>query len=60
MITTWKLDPAHSEITFKIKHMMISNVKGNFQTFDAEIQSEDDSFKNAKTTAKIQTNSVYR
>ncbi|MGS0749058.1 YceI family protein [Halpernia sp. GG3] len=59
MITTWKLDPAHSEITFKIKHMMISNVKGNFQTFDAEIQSEDDSFKNAKTTAKIQTNSVY-
>lgn len=59
MATTWKLDPAHSELTFKVKHMMISNVKGNFQTFDAEIQAEDDSFKNAKTTATIQTNSVY-
>lgn len=59
MITTWKLDPAHSELTFKVKHMMIAYVKGNFQTFDAEIQAEDDSFKNAKTTATIETNSVY-
>jgi polyisoprenoid-binding protein YceI len=59
MATTWKLDPAHSELTFKVKHMMISNMKGSFQTFDAEIQAEDDSFKNAKTTATIQTNSVY-
>lgn len=59
MATTWKLDPAHSELTFKVKHMMISNMKGNFQTFDAEIQAEDDSFKNAKTTATVQTNSIY-
>ncbi|WP_417430646.1 YceI family protein [Halpernia sp.] len=59
MATTWKLDPSHSEITFKVKHMMISNVKGNFQTFDAEIKSEDDSFKNAKTSATIQTDSVF-
>ncbi|MGA8743620.1 MAG: YceI family protein [Terracidiphilus sp.] len=28
--TTWKLDPAHSHAEFKIKHMMISNVKGSF------------------------------
>ncbi len=28
--TTWKLDPAHSSAEFKVKHMMISNVKGNF------------------------------
>jgi polyisoprenoid-binding protein YceI len=28
--TTWKLDPAHSSADFKIKHMMISNVKGSF------------------------------
>ena len=59
MATTWKLDPAHSEITFKVKHMMISNVKGGFQSFDAEIHAEDDSFKNVKTTAIVQTNSVY-
>jgi polyisoprenoid-binding protein YceI len=29
-ITTWKLDPAHSQAEFKVKHMMISNVKGGF------------------------------
>ena len=29
-ITTWKLDPAHSQAEFKVKHMMISNVKGSF------------------------------
>ena len=59
MATTWKLDPTHSEITFKIKHMMISNVQGNFQTFDAEIHAEDDTFKNVKTNATIQTDSVF-
>jgi len=29
-VTTWKLDPAHSSAEFKVKHMMISNVKGTF------------------------------
>ena len=29
-LTTWKLDPAHSQAEFKVKHMMISNVKGSF------------------------------
>jgi polyisoprenoid-binding protein YceI len=29
-VTTWKLDPAHSHAEFKVKHMMISNVKGSF------------------------------
>ena len=59
MATTWKLDPTHSEITFKVKHMMISNVKGSFQSFDAEIQSDDDTFKNAETKVTIHTDSVY-
>ena len=58
MATKWTLDPAHSEITFKVKHMMISSVKGNFTDFTAEIDAEDDTFKNAKTTATIQTASV--
>lgn len=59
MATKWNLDPTHSEITFKVKHMMISNIKGNFRTFTAEIESEDDTFSNAKTTATIQTDSVF-
>lgn len=35
--TNWLLDQAHSEIGFKIRHMMISNVKGTFKTYDANI-----------------------
>lgn len=58
MATKWTLDPAHSEITFKVKHMMISNIKGNFTNFTAEIDAEDDTFANAKTTATIQTDSI--
>ncbi|WP_294239284.1 YceI family protein [Chryseobacterium sp. sg2396] len=58
MATKWNLDPAHSEITFKVKHMMISSIKGNFTNFTAEIETEDDTFANAKTTATIQTDSI--
>ncbi|MBQ0152353.1 MAG: polyisoprenoid-binding protein [Chryseobacterium sp.] len=59
MATKWNLDPAHSEITFKVKHMMISNIKGSFRTFNAEIDADDDTFKNAKTTATIDVNSIW-
>lgn len=58
MATKWNLDPTHSEITFKVRHMMISNVKGAFNTFSAEIEAEDDSFKNAKVSASVDTASV--
>ena len=44
----WTLDPAHSEVGFKIKHLMISNVKGNFKTFTIEAESASDDFKDAK------------
>lgn len=58
MATKWILDPSHSELTFKVKHMMISNVKGAFDKFTAEIDSEDDTFKNAKVTATIEAASI--
>ena len=58
MANKWNLDPSHSEITFKVRHMMISNVKGSFNTFTAEMEAEDDTFKNAKVKATIQTDSI--
>lgn len=58
MATKWNLDPTHSEITFKVRHMMISNVKGGFNAFSAKIEAEDDSFKNAKVSASVDTASV--
>ncbi len=58
MSTKWNLDPTHSEITFKVRHMMISNVKGNFNNFTATVETEDDTFKNATVKATLQTASV--
>jgi len=54
--TIWNLDPTHSEITFKVKHLMISNVKGEFKNFSATIEGED--FEKAKIKASIGTSSV--
>ncbi|EIJ37597.1 MAG: YceI family protein [Flavobacteriaceae bacterium] len=54
--TTWAIDPAHSEITFKVKHLMISNVKGEFRTFEASIDGED--FTNSTLSAKIDASSI--
>jgi len=47
-LTKWSLDPTHSEITFKVKHLMISTVSGNFKQFNLEVESEDDDFNSAK------------
>lgn len=58
MKTQWKLDPTHSDFTFKVRHMMISNVKGSFTDFSVVIETEDDSFKNAKSSVIIQAASI--
>jgi polyisoprenoid-binding protein YceI len=52
----WVLDPSHSELTFKIKHLMISNVKGEFKNFTAEIDHED--FKKASIKVSIDAASI--
>ena len=39
---TWKLDPYHSELSFSVKHLMISKVKGTFGTFDVTIVTAED------------------
>ncbi|WP_375586941.1 YceI family protein [Flagellimonas aurea] len=57
MATTWKLDPTHSELTFKVKHLMISNVKGEFTKFDATIKG--DKFEDSTISASVQTASVF-
>ena len=46
--TKWSIDPTHSEIGFKVKHMMFTNVSGNFEKFDASIETEGDDFTTAK------------
>lgn len=55
----WKLDPAHSELLFKVKHLMITNVKGEFRSFDATVESEGDSFDGARVELTANTVSVF-
>jgi len=56
--TNWKVDPAHSEIEFKVKHMMISTVSGSFGEFDAAIESADETFKDAKFSFSAKIDSI--
>lgn len=61
----WKIDPAHSEVSFKVKHLVVSTVTGRFGTFDALIESERDDFSDARITfsadvASIRTNNDQR
>jgi polyisoprenoid-binding protein YceI len=39
--TKWVIDPRHSEIVFKVKHLMISYIKGEFRKFNGEIDGDD-------------------
>jgi|TARA_R110000737_G_scaffold17130_1_gene34574 polyisoprenoid-binding protein YceI len=56
--TAWKIDTTHSEIGFKVKHMMISTVSGSFEDFDATVESEDDSFQNAEFSFSAKIDSI--
>jgi polyisoprenoid-binding protein YceI len=56
--TKWVLDPTHSEVLFKIKHLMITNVTGNFKTFDVTAETEGDDFLNAKIAFSANVNSI--
>ena len=55
--TKWIIDPTHSEILFKVKHLMITNVKGEFRKFSAEVLGED--FTKASIAATIDASSVF-
>lgn len=54
----WNVDASHSEVGFKVKHMMISTVKGAFEKFDASAETESDDFKNAKFNFSAKVDSI--
>jgi polyisoprenoid-binding protein YceI len=63
--TKWKIDPSHSEIQFKVKHLMITTVTGHFREFDATVEADDPDFSDAviyfeAKTASISTNDEKR
>lgn len=56
--TTWVIDPTHTEIAFKVKHLMISNVKGSFGEFSGQVVTEGDDFSTADINFQINPASI--
>jgi len=56
--TKWVLDPMHSEVQFKVKHLVISTVSGFFKSFEGELETDNDDFTNAKISFSLDINSI--
>lgn len=56
--TLWKIDPTHSEVQFKVKHLVISTVTGSFKNFDGALETENDNFDGAEASFSINTASI--
>lgn len=56
--TTWVIDQMHSDVLFKIKHLVISNVTGSFKKFEGNIVTKGDNFNDAKVNFKIDVKSI--
>jgi len=56
--TKWVLDTTHSEIQFKIKHLMISTVTGQFNKFEGFFETEEDDFETAQAYFSADVNSI--
>ncbi|GGD80186.1 hypothetical protein GCM10011514_50250 [Emticicia aquatilis] len=56
--TKWSIDQAHSDITFKVRHLMIAHVKGEFKTFEANIYTSEKDFTTAEIDVWIDAASI--
>ncbi|QSO47862.1 YceI family protein [Alicyclobacillus mengziensis] len=54
----WTLDKAHSDVGFSVRHMMISNVRGHFNDFEASVTSDDTDLTSAKISVSIDPKSI--
>ena len=55
---TWVIDPMHSEVLFKIKHLVISTVTGSFRKFEGQVVTQGDNFNDARVTIAIDVKSI--
>jgi polyisoprenoid-binding protein YceI len=56
--TIWAIDPTHSEVNFKVKHLVISTVTGAFKKFEGTLESEEDDFNNALASFSLEADSI--
>ena len=57
--TLWYADPAHTDVSFSAKHMMIATVKGRFTKVEATLELDEQDFTNSTVEAKIDSTSLY-
>lgn len=56
--TKWVLEPSHSEVNFKVRHMMISNVSGQFKKFDSTVETNGDDITSAQVRFTADVDSI--
>jgi polyisoprenoid-binding protein YceI len=56
--TTWNIDPAHTVAEFKVKHMMIANVKGQFSKLSGVLTLDESALENSRIEATIEAASI--
>lgn len=56
--TKWAIDPTHTEVQFKVKHLVISTVTGFFKKFSGSVESESEDFNGATVNFSLDTNSI--
>lgn len=54
----WSIDPTHSEVTFKVKHLVISTVTGHFRSFEGNLEVSDENFDGAKASFSADIDSI--
>jgi len=57
-MATWTIDPAHSEIGFKVKHLVISTVSGKFSSFEGKLEGDPEDLANGKISFSADIDSI--
>ncbi len=57
-MATWTIDPIHSEVKFKVKHLVVATVTGNFRTFGGTLEAEKADFSDAKVSFEADIDSL--
>lgn len=56
--TQWKIDPTHSEVQFKVKHLVISTVTGTFKNFEGALETDNEDFDGAEASFSLDASSI--
>jgi len=57
-MSTWNIDVSHTNVGFTVRHMMVSNVRGNFTELEGTVEGDPENLTDAKINIKIDTNTI--